>query len=65
MTIRNVWACADCGWEWPLQTAPPDDAECDACGGPLEKVDAVLVAAADLIADAVAMTEPRAEGDAT
>lgn len=46
---RKVWACEDCGWEWPLATEPPDEAECDNCGGPLEKVDAVFVAVIDTI----------------
>lgn len=45
---RSVWACADCGWEWPLGTPPPASAECDACGcGDLERVPSHMVAAID------------------
>lgn len=29
------WACGSCGWEWPLASAPPAEAECDACGDEL------------------------------
>jgi transcription initiation factor IIE alpha subunit len=32
-----MYACIDCGWPWPLASAPPDGAECDNCGGDLEE----------------------------
>jgi hypothetical protein len=30
---ETVWACEDCGWQWPLDQPPPPGAECDSCGG--------------------------------
>lgn len=33
--MQKVYECEDCGWSWPLSTAPPDGAECDNCGGAL------------------------------
>ena len=29
------WVCENCGWVWPLASAPPMGAECDSCGGAL------------------------------
>jgi hypothetical protein len=31
--LGMIWQCADCGWTWPLPVAPPDNGECDRCGG--------------------------------
>lgn len=31
----KLWQCDDCGWLWPLPDEPPEDAECDNCGGEL------------------------------
>jgi hypothetical protein len=28
-----MWICEDCAWPWPIPGDPPDDAECDNCGG--------------------------------
>ena len=39
---RDLWACEDCGWRWPLKNAPYQDAECDACGGEMHPVVSVL-----------------------
>lgn len=47
--MKAVWACEECGWEWPLFFGPPDDAECDNCGGALERVPDRLVAVVELI----------------
>lgn len=46
---KDVWACEDCGWEWPLPYEPELSAECDSCGGDLAKVPADLVVMAGLI----------------
>lgn len=28
------WTCEDCGWPWPaVMGPPPEEAECDNCGG--------------------------------
>lgn len=50
---RRVWACENCGWEWPLATEPPEGAECNNCGGPIEEVARSLVATMDLIEEVV------------
>lgn len=31
---ERLFICEDCAWPFPWGT-PPDDAECDNCGGPL------------------------------
>ncbi len=47
--VRVVWACEDCGWEWPAPAPPSEDSECDSCGGPLERVDPVFVTVIDAL----------------
>jgi hypothetical protein len=43
-----VWACEDCGLEWPA-AAPPGEGECSACGGRIERVSDAFVIAIDIL----------------